>query len=210
MGIAGAAGSLAPVVIGAAVAGKVLGVLGAAAAAVTYALNRFADAAINATLRVSKYDARLASAGAMLDIGRTMRDIRMAQATSRTGSELLMAQDRNEQAWAPISHDLQNMMNQGSKHWLDLKFFLTTNIAGPIVTALKTAVEISGNMFDQLVAIAESMPLVGDDIQAIRKSLLKQIEDARRAAEDDRRKANQAFVNNMNHMLDAAARRAPF
>jgi hypothetical protein len=214
MGIAGAAGSMAPAIIGIAVAGKVLGIVGAVAGVVAVALNKLADSAIAATVRISKYDARLASAGAMLDIGRTIRDIRMAQATGRTGSELLAAQDRFENTWLPVSIAIQDLSNKISTAWINLKGLLTEKIAIPLIEnadAQRFAMKGFAGVLD---ALRNQYPVVVTILEQALNVSLKQLEkaeqEARRKEIEDRRKAGMQMVNNLNHMLDAAARRAPF
>jgi len=217
MGIAGAAGSMGPAIIGIAVAGKVLGIVGAVAGVVAVALNKLADSAIAATVRISKYDARLASAGAMLEVGRTMRDIRMAQATGKSGSELLRAQDRFEQKAQPFREELQNISNEIATAWLELKGDFV-EAAIPILKFMKDNVaegfEMVQAALGTIQATIDAIPLLGTYLKLMRDDAADRRKDAQWAArlkERMDRQANAAAVfNNMQQMLDAAARRAPF
>ena len=214
MGVAGAAGSMAPVVIGAAVAGKVLGIVGAVGAVVAAALNKLADSAINATVRISQYDARLAGSRAMLDVGRTLRDIQMARATGRSGSELLRAQDRYERAYQPLGEELQNIKNNIAKSWIEFKTTIVNNVALPILNGMVEGFEMVEGAFDGVMSAMEALPLVGNDIKAIREMNAEAAAAHKRAERGkefmENQRAAQQQIGNLNHMLDAAGRRAPF
>jgi hypothetical protein len=209
-----AAGATAAVVTGLGIAAAAVAVLGAAAAAVTVLMNKFAEATIQATLRVSKYDARLASAGAMLEVGRTTRDIQLAQSTGKSGSELLRAQDKFEQSYAPLQAKLQNLSNSFAKAWIEFKTMVIDGMVNPVLDGMHDGFEIVNVTLLTLREYLEAIVWIGPKLEAIRKMKEEEWEAHKRAERGkefmDQQQAARAQLDNMQQMLDAAARRAPF
>lgn len=104
--------ALGPAAAGFAVLRVALPILGTGISFAAKGLKHLSDQAMKTTLSLVRYSGSLAGANAILEVGREMRNLRIAHGIQGHGNERLRLQNRIEEEWVPITTAMTNIGNQ--------------------------------------------------------------------------------------------------
>jgi hypothetical protein len=104
--------ALGPALVGLGVLRVALPIFGTGIAMAGRGLKYLSDEAMKTTLKLAHYSGMMAAANAHLEVGREMRNFRIAQGIQGHGGERIRLQNRIEEEWVPITTAMTNIGNQ--------------------------------------------------------------------------------------------------
>jgi hypothetical protein len=104
--------ALGPALVGLGILRVALPILGTGIAMAGRGLKYLSDEAMKTTLKLAHYSGMMAAANAHLEVGREMRNFRIAQGIQGHGGQRIRLQNRIEEEWVPITTAMTNIGNQ--------------------------------------------------------------------------------------------------
>jgi hypothetical protein len=176
-------------------------------------------------MRIGQWSGQLTGAKAMLDVNRTLRDIRMAQDLAGGGAAYIKEQDRFEQNIMPMQTMMAQLGNWAGTTGLGMLNAVFENVINPGIEVVKDIGDTVDDLTDTVTELASNVIMVTDFLQqllGLTQKVAKRLGDdadllAAKEAEERLQKLKEAQaaigpqMNNINAMMnDLAAGRRPF